>query len=294
MLTKDLIVFILFVAITSVTASCTLVSPTVKLGDHVIAGEAVWSGEVRIDGIVTVKKTGRLVIEPGTRILFEPRDDDGDGIGDAELFVEGALIARGTKESPILFTSAAEQPKPSDWKYLYLDFAKEAELDFVISEYAYSGLQIHFCRARVTNSIFRYNVDGLRFSTVNLFAAGNQMYENRHGLRYEERGSAAVVSYNDIQNNEIGVFVVTRSDDKALIEQNNIANNSQYNVKMGWQQPGNATLPDNWWGMSDADAIQETFFDQKYDASLGAVSAPRPLSEQIEVSDWRNHEGAAP
>jgi hypothetical protein len=285
---------VLFAAVLSLLTGCTLGAPALKLEDSVIAGNTTWSGEVRIDGIVTVKKTGHLTIEPGTRVLFEPRDIDGDGIGDAELLVEGTLIARGTADAPIVFTSAADQPKPSDWKYLYLDFAREAELDYVISEYAFSGLQVHFCRARVTNSVFRYNVDGLRFSTVSLYAAGNSMHDNRHGLRYEERASEAMLHHNDIRDNEIGIFVVTRSTDRARIEQNNITNNSQYNVKLGWQQPGNVTLPNNWWGTSVSADIRETFFDQQFDASLGAVSAPQPLTEPVKLSDWKKHEGATP
>ena len=279
----------LVVAVLCLLSSCTLGAPALKLEDSVIEGKVIWSGEVHIDGIVTVKKTGHLTIEPGTRVLFEVRDKDGDGIGDAELLVEGALIARGTEVAPIIFTSAAEQPKASDWKYLYLDFAREAELDYVISEYAYSGLQVHFCRARVTNSIFRYNVDGLRFSTVSLYAAGN-----RHGLRYEERGSEARLHHNDIRDNEIGIFVVTRSDDKARIEQNNITNNSQYNVKLGWQQPGDVALPNNWWGISDPVAIQKTFFDRQFDDNLGVVSAPQVLTKAVKLSDWQKHEGATP
>lgn len=262
-----------------------------RLKDHVITDQAVWSGTVRIDGVVTVKKTGTLVIEPGTRVLFVPRDANGDGIGDAEVLVEGVLIARGTAAAPIFFTSAAARPQAADWKYLYLDFAREAELDYVVSEYAYSGLQVHFCRARVTNSIFRYNVDGLRFSTVSLFAAGNRMHDNVHGLRYEERGSQAVIHHNDIRDNEIGIFVVTRSDDKAQIEQNNIVGNRQYNVKLGWSQPGDVTLPYNWWGGLDPDALPETFLDHNMDVSLGHVSAPEPLAGPVNVSDWQKHQG---
>lgn len=283
-----------FAALACLISGCTFGASALKLKSSTIEGQEVWSGEVWIDGIVTVKKTGRLTIEPGTRIFFEPKDEDHDGIGDAELLVEGALIARGTAKEPITFTSAAQEPAPSDWKYLYFDFAREAELDHVISEYAYSGLQIHFCKARVTNSVFRYNVDGLRFSTVSLFAAGNRMHDNRHGLRYEERGSEAVLHHNDIRENDVGVFVVTRSADKTSIERNNIVDNRQYNVKLGWQQPGDVTLANNWWGTLDSDAIQKTFLDQNFDASLGRVSAPQPLAAPVNPDDWQKHEGAAP
>jgi hypothetical protein len=103
-----------------------------------------------------------------------------------------------------------------------------------------------------------------------------------------------MLHHNDIRDNEIGIFVVTRSTDRARIEQNNITNNSQYNVKLGWQQPDNVTLPNNWWGTSVSADIRETFFDQQFDAGLGAVSAPQPLTEPVKLSDWKKHEGATP
>lgn len=271
------------------TTGCALGASPLTLGDTVIAGDAVWRGEVRIDGIVTVKKSGRLVIEAGTRVVFTPRDLDGDGIGDAEVLVEGALVAIGTPTAPIVFTSGAEQPQRADWKYLYLDFAREAVIDHIVSEYAFSGLQVHFCKARVTNSVFRHNVDGLRFSTVNLLAAGNRMHDNTHGVRYEERRSEAYLHHNDIRDNDIGIFVVTRSEDRARIEHNNITGNRQYNVKLGLQQPHDVTLPRNWWGTADAAVITRTFFERQSDAGLGQVSAPEPLAEPVDPRDWQTH-----
>lgn len=277
-----------------ILTGCVAAKPPLELADTVIADRQVWQGEVRIRGVVTVKKDGHLTILPGTKVVFEPLDRDGDGIGDGELLVEGGLVARGTRQAPIVFTSGAARPQAADWKFLYLDFAREAELAHVISEYAYSGVQIHFCRARVTDSEFRYNVDGMRFSTVNLLAAGNRMHHNVHGVRYEERRSQIHLHHNDIRDNDIGLFVVTRSDDAARIEANNITGNRLYNVKMGLEQPGAVTLPRNWWGSSDPALIEQTFFDAHRDPALGRVRAPEPLTAPIEPAHWPTHQGDMP
>jgi len=273
---------------------CAAARPPLELVDAVIADRQVWQGEVRIRGVVTVKKDGHLTILPGTKVVFTPLDRDGDGIGDGELLIEGGLVARGTPRAPIVFTSGAAQPKAADWKYLYLDFARKGEIAHVISEYAYSGVQIHFCRATVTDSEFRHNVDGLRFSTVNLVAAGNRMHHNTYGVRYEERRSQAHLHHNDIRDNDIGLFVVTRSDDAALIEYNNIAGNRQYNVKMGLEQPGDVTFPRNWWGTRDPATIEQTFFDGRRDQSLGRVHAPEPLVGPVDPVKWQMKQGEAP
>ena len=258
-------------------------SPTLELTDAVITGEATWSGEVRITGVTVVKKGAKLTILPGTRVVFMPLDRDGDDIGDSELLIEGSLIAKGTAEAPILFTSGAAEPKPADWKFLYLDFCQQGEIEHIVSEYAYSGIQVHFCKAAVKNSTFRHNLDGVRFSTVNIEVAGNRIHDNRHGLRYEERRSQAHIHHNDIRDNDIGIFVVTRSDNRALVEYNNITGSRQYQVKMGLEQPTDVSFPRNWWGTADPKAIAESFFDHRYDPHLGRVTAPEPLTEPVKL-----------
>lgn len=273
-------------ALTLLLAGCLAPRPVTTLEDAVISGRAVWSGEVRVRGVVTVKKTGHLTIRPGTRVVFEPLDRDDDGIGDSELLVEGGLVAAGTAKHPILFTSGASQPAPADWKYLYLDFAREARLAHVISEYAFSGVQVHFCKARIVDSEFRRNVDGVRFSTVNIELAGNRIHHNTHGVRYEERRSTGRVHHNTIADNAIGIFAVTRCTGGVRFDRNNLAHNRDYHVKLGLRQQADLSYPHNWWGTEDPARIAEGFFDQRYDPALGRVSAPRPLPGPVPLSDW--------
>lgn len=281
---KELFAFLTIILLAACVRPAVEPSPPVlQLADAVIAGEALWSGEVRITGVVTVKKEGRLTILPGTRVVFTPIDRDGDGIGDSELLVEGAIIARGTAQAPIVFTSGAAQPQKADWKFLYLDFARQGELEHIVSEYAYSGIQVHFCRARVLNSEFRHNIDGVRFSTVNIEVAGNRIHDNTHGLRYEERRSTVHVHHNDIRGNDIGIFVVTRSANKALIEYNNVIDSRQYQVKMGLEQPSDVAFPRNWWGSADPQLIAAGFFDGRFDPALGRVEAPEPLAWPVDI-----------
>lgn len=263
--------------------ACRLAPPTrLQLEDTVITDAVTWSGEVRIRGTVTVKKEGSLTILPGSRILFERIDRDGDDIGDAEIYVEGRLQAEGTAQEPILFSSASPSPRPGDWKYLYLDYARGGRLAHIIAEYAYSGVQVHFCKASILDSEFRYNVDGVRFSTVNIEVARNRIHHNAHGIRYEERRGSGNVHHNSIIDNDIGIFVVTRSDDRTLFRDNNIVSR-RYNVKLGLEQSGDVTFPFNWWGTGEEAAIRMTLYDHDADAALGRVRTPSPLSVPLEI-----------
>lgn len=250
-----------------------------------IRQDETWRGEVRVRGSVVVQKGATLTILPGTTVRFEKIDVDGDGIGDSELYVEGALVAEGTPGRPILFTSAEDDPAPRDWKYLFINLSPRAVLAHCVSEYAFSGVQIHFSRASVSRCTFRRNVDGLRFSTAEGEFTRNVMTGNVYGVRYEERGSKALLSRNDIAGNRVGIFCVMESPGRIVIRENRIHDNADYDFKLGNRQRTDIPAPGNWWGTADAEAIRAKIFDRRLEPELGAVlfepflAAPPPAPD---------------
>jgi hypothetical protein len=236
-----------------------------------LTSDETWRGEVRIRGSVVVPRGVTLTIEPGTVVRFEKIDVDGDGIGDSELYVEGNLLAEGAPGRPIVFTSAEKTPSVRDWKYLFINLSRKTILTRCVSEYAFSGVQIHFSRAAVTNCLFRRNVDGFRFSTAEGTFSRNRMTENVYGVRYEERNSNAVLSGNDITGNKVGIFCVMESTGKATIRGNRIHGNADYDFKLGNRQKADVPAPGNWWGTADPDAIRKRIFDRGMEAELGRV-----------------------
>lgn len=236
-----------------------------------LTSDETWRGEVRIRGSVVVPRGVTLTIAPGTVVRFEKIDVDGDGIGDSELYVEGNLVAEGTPARPILFTSAEKTPSARDWKYLFVNLSRKTILTRCVSEYAFSGAQIHFSRATVNRCLFRRNVDGFRFSTAEGTFSGNRMTENVYGVRYEERNSNAVLSGNDITGNRVGIFCVMESTGKVTIRGNRIHGNADYDFKLGNRQKADVPVPGNWWGTADPGAIRKRIFDRGTEAELGRV-----------------------
>ncbi len=236
-----------------------------------LRSDETWRGEVRIRGSVVVPRDVTLTIEPGTTVRFEKIDADGDGIGDSELYVEGKLLAEGAPGRPIVFTSAEKNPSPKDWKYLFVNLSRKTVLSRCVSEYAFSGVQIHFSRADISRCLFRRNVDGLRFSTAEGIFSRNRMTENVFGVRYEERNSNAVLSRNDITGNKVGVFCVMESTGKVTVRGNRIHGNAEYDFKLGNRQKADVPVPGNWWGTVDPDAIRKRIFDRGTEAELGRV-----------------------
>lgn len=236
-----------------------------------LARDETWSGTVTVRGSVVVPKGVRLTILPGTVVRFEKIDPDGDGIGDSELYVEGELVAEGTVEEPIRFTSAEREPAPRDWKYLFVNLSRKALLSHCISEYAFSGVQIHFSRAYVHCCLFRRCVDGFRFSTAEGVFERNRMTENVYGVRYEERNSKAILTRNDITGNRVGIFCVMESTGKIVLRENRIHANSDYDFKLGNRQKYDIPAQENWWGTDDPARIREKIFDRRIEPELGRV-----------------------
>ena len=246
-----------------------------------VAADAVWSGSVSVVGQVVVKKGATLTILPGTSVRFAWLDEDGDGIGDGELDVEGRLVARGTREQPITFTSAREQPAPKDWTYVMISTSRESVVEYCLFEYAFTGLQVHLSSAAVRNSRFRRNFEALRFSTSAIVVERNEIAENTYGIRYESRGSTGSIARNTVADNEYGFFPVVKSTPGVRIFENNIVNRG-YNVKVGAEQREDLDFRGNWWGTAVPEAIAEGFFDKRRDGSIGRVLFEPFLDKAVE------------
>ena len=68
---------------------------------HKTSNEILWKGFVSIKKPTLISQKQTLVIAPGTTITLAPK---------ASLLVEGRLIARGTKEQPIMFRGSGKTP----------------------------------------------------------------------------------------------------------------------------------------------------------------------------------------
>jgi parallel beta-helix repeat protein len=230
---------------------------------------------------VVVTKGATLTILPGTTVRFAWLDEDGNGIGDGELNVEGTLLARGTREQPIAFTSAREQPAPRDWTYVMISTSRGSVVERCLFEYAFTGLQVHLSSAAVRNSRFRNNFEAMRFSTSSIVVERNEIAQNTYGIRYESRGSTGSIARNTIAGNEYGFFPVVKSAAGVRVFENNIANRG-YNVKVGAEQREDLDFRGNWWGTADPAAIAEGFFDKRRDGSVGRVLFEPFLERAVE------------
>jgi hypothetical protein len=259
------------------------------LRDVVICKSTTWAGKITISGVVVVGREATLTILPGTTVSFERLDRNGDGIGDGELRVLGRLLVRGDAGSPVRFTSISSRARPSDWSYVLLFAARQKSVvEHAIFENAFTGLQAHFSSVAIRDSVFRRNVEGIRFGRARIIIAHNRIAKNRYGIRQHRIEDRVEIVRNNIQDNRIGIFLVPSGQNtidfsaeryivaaekrkQPVIRHNNISRNSQYNYRLGERFRYDILLAENWWGHTNHVKISQDIFDHADDPSLGRV-----------------------
>lgn len=118
-------------------------TPTFSYRNQVLTEDVTWRGEVLVEGGVTIAPQSTLTIDPGTVVRFRPAE--GSEGGGASLLVRGRILANGSMERPILFTSTFEGTSAGDWDgIVLLATEKKNLLEHCRVEGAVTGCQVLF------------------------------------------------------------------------------------------------------------------------------------------------------
>jgi len=172
--------------------------------DAVFRGDTVWQGRIEVGGTIRVPEGSRLIIVPGTIVEFLKKDTNGDGIGENGLMIQGQLIAKGTRENPIVFRSAEKVRKMGDWDAINIMNSAGAQnlVEYCRIEDAYRGLHFHFSNVTVHHSVIANNYRAIQFQESLVDARGNYLIGNNSGV--QGRDSDVTFSDNLVGNNYLG------------------------------------------------------------------------------------------
>jgi hypothetical protein len=184
-----------------------------------LSSDTVWTNDrVYIANNVIVDTGVTLTIQPGTVVKFNPN---------RAMVVKGTLIADGTPESPIRFTSAADNPAPGDWGGWYS--GNEGGIIFASSSHP---AQFDTNGNYQGGSIIRYAIieysKGLTLQDAAPFIDNNLIWQNSgSGGAMFYNGymgvSQPIISHNRIISNPGLALNVQQG--QAIVRQNLIANN---------------------------------------------------------------------
>ncbi|RNC69236.1 MAG: right-handed parallel beta-helix repeat-containing protein [Desulfuromonadales bacterium] len=231
--------------------------------------DMTWRGVIVVERPVTVLAGATLAIAPGTTVRFAR---------EAGLAVKGRLLARGTAEGKIFFTSL-EGKEASAWDEVLLEYATGSEISHCVFEHATWGIHSHFTNLSVTDSRFTRNYGGMRFRSGPVQIRRSTFADNAIGIR--SYIGNAVIAENTITRNETGIFVREKGGGLA-ITRNTIAGNSGYGIRVGDFNNEDVDARSNWWGPGDPAAA---IFDGRNEPGIGFVRYEPFLNGPVGAGD---------
>ena len=203
-------------------------------------GDQTWSGEILIIGDVGID--GNLTILPGTIVRFAVGDDQNsgeqiaaDGFNDlnptrllkyekahSDLYVTGKLIAVGTPDEKILFTSAAEEPNYADW--VSLGFGGDGSMvEYCIVEWSRNSITPgrNQPNTKIRNNIIKNTFwGGIGGGHSGAHIENNEIWESGHeGI--DVQGGNPTIENNVIYNAHAGIVILSGS---ATVKNNKMIN----------------------------------------------------------------------
>lgn len=247
-----------------------------------LRGEQLWQGTVLVAGDVVVETGARLVILPGTRVLFLPAAAETDRFTEhpnfpgSELIVRGTIVAEGTAAEPITFGYVDPLAAAGSWGGINLAESPHASFRFCRFTQADSALHSQGSHVYVEESIFVQNLVGLRFHSSEMLVEKNLFRNNGTAVRFHY--GSPVICRNEIRENDKGFFI-TAFPSGYRIEGNNITGNREASVVLGEEVPDDVQMANNYWGGAGAARIEAGFFDGRRIGYLGKVIYS-PAAEQ--------------
>jgi len=174
-----------------------------------------------VNSSAALQNGATLSIEPGVTIKFET------GTG---LFVNGKILAQGTENEPIIFTSANVSPLPGDWIGVFVYGNADSDSVFDYTNFSYAGatngaykkalLSVENTSITVSNSIFEYSkVYGIKLVYSDSQINNNIFRNNNNGndsagiysALYITLGAPIIQNNTFINNNRRGIYVANSS-----------------------------------------------------------------------------------
>lgn len=158
-------------------------SPTLSYQDRMVTEDTVWRGEVLVEGAVTIVPQATLTVEPGTVVRFRQKS----GAQAPLLVVQGRLVASGTKETPVLFTSTFATPAAGDWQgVMLLGSEKKNLLENCRIEGALTGLEALYSNVTLKNVRTERSKTGMKFQEALVMMESGGAGDCDTGMRFTE------------------------------------------------------------------------------------------------------------
>jgi len=275
----------------------------VNLGEVTITNDATWyleNSPYLLYSTLVIEENVTLTIEPGVTIklygpnysaIYTPPPTGVTNINGTSIIVKGTLVANGTENKKITFTSASTSPEPFDWDAIeFKETSVNSIINYCIFEYGFRGICCWGSSPTISNNTIRNfedngimcvdsnatiinntivnNCDGIQCTRANPFIFNNTILYNRRGVWCEY--SSPSILRNNISHNDQGIHIVSSST--PVINNNIILNNTKCGIGVWYNNGLIVNAEYNWWGTTNDTEIGEMIIgDVDYNPWLNSM-----------------------
>jgi parallel beta-helix repeat protein len=225
-LTPLILLAIITVATLSFATSFLFSSANATYVEGSITKDTLWAlvdSPFVLSNDITVYPNATLTIERGVEVRFG---------GDFTLIVNGQLIANGTQDSMITFTSNKYQPIPKDWNAIELNGAGTSLLAYCSISYANNGMQITNGVVEVKNSVINNSgSNGIFVQNGVVTIEANEISNNLQSGINVAGDNQITIQNNTLRSNGDGILL-SGNILSASITQNVITSNTQSGIHL--------------------------------------------------------------
>jgi parallel beta-helix repeat protein len=190
-----------------------------------------------ISNEITVCSNATLTIEPGVQVRFG---------GFFNINIEGRLIAEGTENKVIRFTSNQLEPETGAWGTLNFNSIQESSLSNCIIEYGLNGITVENGRVNIQECIIRYNSEnGVTILDGYVNIENCEVLNNTLGGIFVSGSSHVSIHNNLISGNGDGIILNGVLTSQISITQNEISFNQHSGILCEAETYGNTIILNN-------------------------------------------------
>jgi len=190
-----------------------------------------------LSGNLTVYPNATLAIEPSVEVRFG---------GEFSLFINGTLLADGTDDKMIRFTSNKQGPGAGDWEGIVFASTQTSSLTHCIIEYGVNGTMVASGSLNVQYSKVNWNSqNGIVIMNGSVVIENSEVANNSMSGILVSGTNQVTVRKNNIVSNHDGIALLGDSILNLSIDQNNISSSSQSGILLGADYYGSTAIIDN-------------------------------------------------
>ena len=189
--------------------------------------------------------SGNLAVYPNATLTIEPSVEVRFG-GEFSLLINGRLLADGTDDKMIRFTSNKQEPGAGDWEAILFTDAQASSLTHCIIEYGMNGTTVASGSLNIRNSKVNWNSqNGIVIVNGNVVVENSEIANNAMSGIFVSGTNQVTVRKNSIMSNGDGITLLGDSLTNLSIDQNNISSNTQTGILLGADDYGSTVITNN-------------------------------------------------